>query len=313
MTLLVGGAVAAIAVAGIAETLVDGRGESTTVASPAADRVRGPDVPAPGTLSGTLAVALLPECRLAEIDLATLALDRDEPAFDCESLLASDAGLVAVDRAGERGVYDDGQVVLDEADLRSGLEQPPSGHVHPLGADRRADGLTAVAVAAGPRDIYDVLEDAGLDVDDPDDLEEARELLGLNGPYGALALSAGGSLPRTELQLWRDGKLERSRPLRPAAYPFANRRFGELLRFSPDGVELAVGHGEPGSPVLLLDVETLRTTMRPTVHHGFAWSPDGAYFALSTGTEIRVSGALRSQPAYVLPIPALLLGWAGPS
>jgi hypothetical protein len=299
---------AAIVIAAAVHALAGG-GDSAALRESTPLRVRGPDVPAPDALSGTLVLATSPGCRLAELDLATLVLVQREVRGDCRRLPAERSSLLVVDRRGERGVYEGGQMVLGEKDLRSGLDRAPSGHVHPLGADRRADGLLGVSVSAAPRGIDDVLEDAGIDPSDVSDLSEARKLLGLNGPYGAIALSAAGSLPRTELQLWRGRRLEEAHPLRAAAYPFANRRFGELLDFSPDGSELALGHAGAGAPVLLLDVATLRTTLRPTLQHGFAWSPDGAYFALSTGAEIRISGAVRSQVAYVLPMRAILLSW----
>jgi hypothetical protein len=301
-----------VAVAAVAETIV-GRGGGEAPAATPESRVGGPDVPASGALAGSLLLATSPDCRRLELDLATLLLVERAGRSECKQAPAGRAGsgLVVADRPGERGVYENGRVLLSEARLRSALEHAPSGHVHPLGADRRADGLLAVTVSAAPRDIYDVLEDAGIDPTNVDDLDQASELLGLNGPYGAFALSASGTLPRTELQLWRDGKLETTHPLRAAAYPFANRRFGELIEFSPDGSELLLGHVGPGSPALLLDVATLRTTMRPIVQYGFAWSPDGEFFALSTGTEIWISGALRSQASYVLPISAVVVGWRG--
>jgi hypothetical protein len=61
---------------------------------------------------------------------------------------------------------------------------------------------------------------------------------------------------------------------------------------------------------MLLDVGTLRTLLRPTVQNGFDWSPDGAWFALSRGREIALSGGVRSDPAYILPIESATLAWS---
>lgn len=221
--------------------------------------------------------------------------------------------LTVVGAARGRGVYADGEQVLDEDDLRRALERPQSGPVRPLAADQREDGTLAVVVSAAPRNVYDLLEEAGIDPAEVDGIEEARRLLGLGGPFGAMALSASGTLPQTELQLWRDGRLEASRPLRAAGYPFANRRFGELLEFSPGGRELALGFEGTGVPLVLLDAATLDVSLRPTLQYGFAWSPDGAYFALATGAEVTIAGALRSDPAYVLPLAVSTLAWRATS
>jgi hypothetical protein len=249
-------------------------------------------------------------------DGTTIVLDpsagRTNALPGCGPRFAPDGTLLTVvGEADGRGVYGDGRQLLSEADLRGALVRSQSGPVRPLAADRREDGTLAVVVSAAPRTIYDLLEEEGIDPTEVDGIEEARRLLGLDGPFGAMALSASGTLPQTELQLWRDGRLEASRPLRAAGYPFANRRFGELLEFSPDGGELALGFEGTGVPLVLLDVATLDVSLRPTLQYGYAWSPDGAYFALATGSEVTIAGALRSDPAYVLPLAASALTWLG--
>jgi hypothetical protein len=230
------------------------------------------------------------------------------PRFAADGML-----LTVVGSLDGRGVYADGELLLDEDDLRAALDRPPTGPVRPLAADRREDGTLAVVVSAAPRDIYDLLEQAGIDPTTVEGIDEARKLLGLDGARGAVAVSGAGSVPRTELQLWRDGRLEAARPLRAAGYPFTNRRFGELLEFSPGGDELALGFDGTGVPLMLLDVETFGVILRPTLQHGFAWSPDGAYFALSNGAQVTIAGALRSEPAYVLPVAASALVWTDPT
>jgi hypothetical protein len=234
----------------------------------------------------------------------TAAVPGCGPGFAPDGML-----LTVVGEADGRGVYAEGELLLGEDALRSALARPQSGPVRPLAADLREDGLLAVVVSAAPRDIYDLLEEQGIDPTEAGGVEAARELLGLSGPSGAMALSGSGTVPRTELQLWRDGRLEAARSLRGVGYPFANRRFGELLEFSPDGGELALGFEGTGVPLALLDVATLDVTLRPTLQSGFAWSPDGAYFALATGAQVTIAGALRSDPAYVLPLAASGLAW----
>jgi hypothetical protein len=238
------------------------------------------------------------------------ATGRTDVRAGCGPRFAADGTMLTVVGALDgRGVYADGRLLLDEDDLRAALDRPPAGPVRPLAADRRDDGTLAVVVSATPRDIYDLLEQAGIDPTEVEGIDEARELLGLDGARGAMAVSGSGTVPRTELQLWRDGRLEAAHTLRAAGYPFTNRRFGELLEFSPGGDELALGFDGTGVPLMLLDVATFGVTLRPTLQHGFAWSPDGAYFALSNGAEVTIAGALRSEPAYVLPLAASALAW----
>jgi hypothetical protein len=238
------------------------------------------------------------------------ATGRTDVRAGCGPRFAADGTVLTVVGALDgRGVYADGRLLLDEEDLREALDRTASGPVRPLAADRRDDGTVAVVVSATPRDIYDLLEQAGIDPTGVEGIDEARKLLGLDGQRGAIAVSGSGTVPRTELQLWRDGRLEAAHPLRAAGYPFTNRRFGELLEFSPGGDELAIGFDGTGVPLMLLDVETLGVILRPTLQHGFAWSPDGAYFALSNGAQVTIAGALRSEPAYVLPLAASALAW----
>ena len=61
--------------------------------------------------------------------------------------------------------------------------------------------------------------------------------------------------------------------------------------------------------MLLVDIATGQIVLPPTSQHGFAWSPDGTWFALSTGDEIELFGPGRSEPKYVLPLGAASLAW----
>ena len=84
---------------------------------------------------------------------------------------------------------------------------------------------------------------------------------------------------------------------------------GEHLEFSPDGREVAVAFPGPGKQMVLVELPSLSIALEPTSQHGFAWSPDGDWFALSTGKEIQVLGRAREEPTYVLPIGAAAIAW----
>jgi hypothetical protein len=144
--------------------------------------------------------------------------------------------------------------------------------------------------------------------------EGPLDLVGYDArPDGLLAVVAvrfeGGRRPRRLLQLWRGGRLESSVLLPELNLPAGYGRLGERLEFSPDGREVAVAFPGLGRQMMLVDLQTLRVTLEPTLQHGFAWSPDGRWFALSTGEEVRVLGRDRAEPAYVLPIGAAAIAW----
>lgn len=130
---------------------------------------------------------------------------------------------------------------------------------------------------------------------------------------GRIALAASRPDPAGEervLELWLDGRLEESVEL-PAQVGPAGGRLGELLRFGPGGRELAVGYGPGPGPLTIVDLGTGRLALRSAEQRAFAWSPDGEWLALATAAgEIRIYGALRDVPAYVLPVGAATLDWA---
>jgi hypothetical protein len=209
--------------------------------------------------------------------------------------------LTTVNEPDRRELLVDGEVLLDEQALREPLPRG-AGRIQTLGYDQRDDGLLAVVVAAGARSLEELVAAA-----------ERQP-----GPFGQdtggenradVYVAPASSMPRVVLELWRDGRLEQAVSLRGLAYPFGNLRFGEIVRFSPGGRELAVGAQGLGVPLMLLDSTTLDPLLRPVIQDGFAWSPDGAWFAVSGSGEIRIAGTVRSTPSYVLPIGAATLAW----
>jgi hypothetical protein len=118
-----------------------------------------------------------------------------------------------------------------------------------------------------------------------------------------------GRLPRRLLQLWRGERLERAVLLPELNLPAGAGRLGDRVEFDPTGRELAVAFPGAGKEMILVDVGTGTVVLPPTSQHGFAWSRDGRWFALSTGEEIRVFGPDRRDPVYVLPLGAAALAW----
>ncbi|HEU4448582.1 MAG TPA: hypothetical protein VFR63_01210 [Gaiellaceae bacterium] len=130
-----------------------------------------------------------------------------------------------------------------------------------------------------------------------------------DGLLAVVTVRFEGGRPRRLLQLWRGDRLERVVVLPELGLPAGSGRLGDRVEFGPTDRELAVGFRGPGKQMVLVDVETGRTVLEPTFQHGFAWSPDGRWFAVSTGEEIRVLGPDRAEPVYVLPVGAASLAW----
>jgi hypothetical protein len=114
---------------------------------------------------------------------------------------------------------------------------------------------------------------------------------------------------RPRLELWRGQNLEASFELPLFGDTGSFGRFGQVVEFSPDGSEVAVGFPDAGTRVAVYDVRSGAELLPPTRREGFSWSRDGTWFALSTGEEIVVFGAGRTSPAYVLPLPAGPIAW----
>jgi hypothetical protein len=163
----------------------------------------------------------------------------------------------------------DGEVVLREQELARGFPADGEGPLDVVGYDTRPDGLLAVVAVR---------------------FESGRR-------------------PRRLLQLWREGRLEAAIPLPELGLPAGYGRLGEHVEFGPTGREVAVAFPGAGKPMVVVDLETRDLAVEPTSQHGFAWSPDGTWLALSTGEEIRVLGPERDEPTYVLPVGAAAIAW----
>lgn len=163
----------------------------------------------------------------------------------------------------------DGEVLLAEDDLARPFPADSEGPLDVVGYDVRQDGLLAVVTVR---------------------FEPGRR-------------------PRRLLQLWRGDRLERAILLPELGLPAGTGRLGDRVEFAPTGREVAVAFPGAGKPMIIVDLGTGGVSLQPTSQHGFAWSRDGRWFALSTGEEIRVLGPDRRDPVYVLPVGAASLAW----
>jgi hypothetical protein len=309
----------------------------------------GPDVPAPGGLPGALVIAEADGCKLRVISfvdaslgepgvetlcrvwaspasaLAVTATSRGERAdvreltlVDLEDpanegrALGSARGEVAWSSDGTRVAWCTIAGVSVVRELSSGSEREVPGCDPRFGDDG--------ALLTRPDD-QAVLWREGEPLLTADDLGSGFEP-GSAGPVelvaydvstdGTLAVTVARPLPTgtdVVLELWRDGSLVSSFEL-PAVRGPGNTRFGGSLRFGPAGNELAIGYTPGAGPLTLVDLGLQRLLIPEITQQGLAWSPDGAWLALAVDDEIRVYGALRDEPSYVLPIGAASIAWA---
>ena len=120
-----------------------------------------------------------------------------------------------------------------------------------------------------------------------------------------IALAVYGASELAPIELWRGDQYVGSLGRLPLTSL-------TLVRFSPDGDELAVSKkgGGDNLALYLIDVRSGLTTQVPlTDQRAFAWSPDGEWFAVSSGDEIAIYGRTRSAPVYILPVGATALAW----
>lgn len=139
-------------------------------------------------------------------------------------------------------------------------------------------------------------------------------------PDGTLAVEAlflTDSGVQTTVQQWDGGAMVRAievPPLTgkrgPADRVTESGTVGDLLRFSPTGDELAIVLRRGDGELIVLDARTGRVVLGPVEQHGFDWSADGTWLAISTGSEIQVFGTERSStPTFTLPVAVSDLAW----
>jgi hypothetical protein len=314
-----------------------------------ANTLTGPDVPAAGALSGSLVVAESDGCRLRVIAFATASLGDPGPVTLCRVWVspAGDLAVVTTDRGDRSDAREIALVRLtDPPEVVESLGQARGEIAWESNGDRlawcAADGTSIVlSIEAGTRQRIEGCRARfapdGAVLTKPDRplvaeiLRNGEPLLGpdeiaggfpqgSSGPVnvldfaiahdGRMAVTATRTAPLgtvVVLELWQEG-LEATYEL-PAGLGPGNTRFGGFLRFSPVGSELAIGYTPGAGELTLVDVELGRLLVRSTPQRALSWSPDGAWLALATDDEVRIYGALRDEPSYVLPLGAAALGW----
>ena len=163
----------------------------------------------------------------------------------------------------------DGEVLLGEEELLRPFSRDSEGPLDVVGFDVRADGLLAVVTVR---------------------FESGRR-------------------PSRRLQLWRDRQLEQAIPLPELSLPAGAGRLGDHVEFAPGGRAVAVAFPRSGMQMVVVDLELGEVVHGPVSQHGFAWSPDGAWLAISNAEEIRILGSGRGEPVYVLPLGAEAIAW----
>ncbi len=319
----------------------------STPTSARGEALSGPLVPQPGLLAGSLTIVAAETCGLARLDLASVVL-HEIGATSCDLWAAPDGelALVSVARRGSR--YELWLAELGDAPrlirplgpargepswasdatrvawctpdgttrvlaLASGREQAVVGCMPRFAADESV--LTRRDRSIGPG----VLRDGRLVLDEEDLARGFAtaigriDVLGLaQDDDGLLAVAVarlGRSSAEAVVELWRDGGLVASHALPLRVVPGIGA-FGELLRFSPTGDELAVGFSRPAFGLMVLDLRSGRVVRDMTPTRGFAWSPDGRWLAAATRDEILIMGAVREEATYVLPLAASALAWS---
>jgi hypothetical protein len=302
---------------------------------PAEPGLRGSAVPPPGTLPGRLLFTRASDCAVQALDLGTVLLDDPGDSPGCELWVSPD-GTRAVAageprRGGRAAVLLDVRGVSDTVDEIGALGGPATWAPD---SDRVAwctpEGLTevysiardAIVQLAGCNPVF--APDGNVLTTPPEPLEEEllrngntyvsagdlgrpAELIGYaQSRTGLLALALQPEDGAAELQIWRNGELDLSIPLPEGA---GSGALGEIVRFSPDGTEIAVAGPGAGARLAVYDARTGERTLVPTPQVGFDWSRSGAWLAVSTGTGIDIYGTARDAPVYSLPLPSVSIAW----
>jgi hypothetical protein len=319
----------------------------TVPANETGEALSGPFVPQPGHLPGSLTVVAAESCRLATVDLASVLL-HETGAAGCDVWASPDGelALVSASRRGSR--YELWLAELGDSPRLLRLIGPARGEPSWAGDGTRVAWCTPVGdtrvldLASGDeRAVAGCLPRLAPDgsvltrgdrFDSPSVLRDGAPVLGerelargfgretgridvlgigqrADGLVAVAVASQGGSSTDAVLELWRDRRLVASHPLPLRVVPGIGA-FGELLRFSPTGDELAVGFSRPAFGLMVLDLRSGRVVREMSPTRGFAWSPDGRWLAIATRTEILIVGTVREEATYVLPLAAGALAWS---
>ncbi len=166
-------------------------------------------------------------------------------------------------------LFQNGDVLLRRADLLRAFPADSDGPLDVVGYDQHPDGLLAVVVVR----------------------------------------FEAGRRPRRLLEFWRDGRLEGAILLPELTLPAGVGRLGDRVTFNPTGDEVVVAYPGTGTEMAVVDLTSGEVVVEPRNQHGYAWSPDGTWLAVSTGQEIRLLGPDRGEPEYVLPVGAAAIAW----
>lgn len=166
----------------------------------------------------------------------------------------------------------DGQELLGKAELEGGLPAEPEGAFAVIGYDEGDDGALAIAVARFPGRGQDV--------------EEA--------PWVQ---------PKVTLQLWREGLLESTVPVRSVT-----TGFGSLVELSPSGNEVLIASTNPGA-LSVVDLRARDQRQLQRQQFGAAWSPDGSWLAIALPGWIEIRSVPTFELVYRLPLAVRGLAW----
>ncbi len=175
-----------------------------------------------------------------------------------------------------------------------------------------ADPLDARLLRGGETFLDGAALRTGLDTDPETPVQVAAFDTSPDGQVAVSLLVLEPTGSEVVLELWRDGRLDAAFEL-PKLFGPGNARFGDMVRFSPDGRELAVGFAPGPGRVSFVDLRLQQVTVRSVDQNGFAWSPDGAWLAVSTAGRVEIYGEVRDTSIYTLPITASGLGWLPPA
>lgn len=312
-------------------------------------RLAGPALPVPGALPGTLWLETADGCRIQRLDITTMRLAEEGSKTGCGLWVSPGGRLAVVPAVpagdsstrkiwlvslggrpsfvrpigrarGEIAWSADGQrVAWCDENGRSAVLSVGRGSLRAVRGCRPVFGPDGSLLTREERVFSAELLRDGRPALRERDLRRGfsagvgrLDLLGFDeSPAGVLAVAVRRlDVPeaRALIELWQGDELEVTFEL-PLFGGTGSLQFGQLVRFSPDGGELAVGFPDPGTRVGVYDAHSGRELLPPTTQQGFAWSRDGTWLALSTGEEILVYGPERAAPVYVLPIAAAVLAW----